>query len=121
MSANSKCKPFSVNLAVLAPDNKRQISFGITKGCIDDNTPFYLINFVLRDKVDGGFQDRVKLDVRIGDTNNPKAQALVEQGLTMSQIEFLQGPITTRAKKLPTGTTDDAKLKDLTQKMLDVK
>jgi hypothetical protein len=117
----AKCKQFSVNLAVLAPSNKRQVSFGITRGCIDDNTPFYLIIFVLRDKVDGGFQDRVKLDIRIGDTFNPKAEALMTQGLTMAQLEFLSGPMTDRAKKLPPNTTDDPKLKDLAHQMLDVK
>ena len=53
------CKPFSVTLAVLAPDNKRQISFGITKGCISDDQAFYVLNFVLRDLVNGDFQDRV--------------------------------------------------------------
>lgn len=122
MSATTpKCKPFSINLAVLAPDNKRQVSFGITKGCNDDDTPFYMINLVLRDRTEDGFQDRVKLDVRVGDTNSPKAQALLEQGLTMSQIEFLQGPITARAKALPAGTTSDQKLGQLTEKILDVK
>ena len=116
----AKCKPFSVNLAVLAPSNKRQVSFGITRGCIGD-TPFYLIIFVLRDKVDGGFQDRVKLDIRVGDTLNPKAEALMTQGLNMSQLEFLSGPITDRAKALKKGTTEDAKLADLGQKLLEIK
>ncbi|HEU4477668.1 MAG TPA: hypothetical protein VFR80_04065 [Pyrinomonadaceae bacterium] len=116
-----KCKPFSVNLAVLAPSNKRQVSFGITRGCIDDNTPFYLIIFVLRDKVDGGFQDRVKLDIRVGDTLNSKAEALMTQGLNMSQLEFLSGPITDRAKALKKGTTEDAKLAALNQQLLEIK
>lgn len=115
-----KCKPFSINLAVLAPDNKRQVSFGLTKGCIDDKTPFYVINFVLRDRVEGGFQDRVKLNITVGDTLNPKAQALMEQGMTATQLEFLQGPITTRAKKLEAGTKDDTKLNQLNNKLVDL-
>ena len=117
----AKCKPFSVNLAVLAPSNKRQVSFGITRGCIDDNTPFYLIIFVLRDKVEGGFQDRVKLDIRVGDTLNAKAEALMTQGLNMAQLEFLSGPITDRAKALKKGTTEDAKLAELNQQLLEIK
>lgn len=117
----AKCKQFSVNLAVLAPNNKRQVSFGITRGCIDDDTPFYLIIFVLRDKVDGGFQDRVKLDIRVGDTLNPKAEALMTQGLTMSQLEFLSGPLTDRAKQLKKGTTDDPKMNELGQQLLTTK
>ena len=99
------CKPFSVNLAVLAPDNKRQVSFGVTRGCISDDEPFYVLNFVLRDKVDDEFQDRVRLHVTIGDTDNDKAQRLIEHGLTLTQIQFLQGPVTNKAKALPTGTT----------------
>lgn len=116
----AKCKPLSVNLAVLAPSNKRQVSFGITRGCIGAK-PFYLIIFVLRDKVAGGFQDRVKLDIRVGNTLNPKAEALMTQGLNMAQLEFLSGPITDRAKALKPGTTQDAKLEDLGKKLLDIK
>lgn len=102
------CKPFSVTLAVLAPDNKRQVSFSISKGCINDDTPFYVLNFVLRDKVGDEFQDRVRLHVTVGDTDNPKAQKLMDQGLTMTQLQFLQGPVTNKAKTLPAGTTSDA-------------
>src|SRR2546423_12424816 len=101
------CKPFSVFLSVLAPDNKRQVSFAVSKGCISDNQPFYVLNFVLRDIVNGEFQDRVRLHVTIGDTDNPKAQRLIDHGLTMTQIQFLQGPLTSKAKALPTGTTSD--------------
>jgi len=99
------CKPFSITLAVLAPDNKRQISFGITKGCISDDQPFYVLNFVLRDIVNGDFQDRVRLHVEVGDTDNDKAQRLIDRGLTMTQLNWLQGPVTSKTKSLPVGTT----------------
>ena len=101
------CKPFSVTLAVLAPDNKRQISFGITKGCITDNQAFYVLNFVLRDIVDGDFQDRVRLHVEVGDTDSDKAQRMIDRGLTMTQLSWLQGPITNKTKGLPVGTTSN--------------
>jgi hypothetical protein len=68
---------------------------------------------VLRTNETGGFQDRVKLEVTIGDTDNADAQAMVDRGLTMTQLEFLQGPITNRAKALPTGTTSDPKTEKL--------
>ena len=99
------CNPFSIVLAVLAPDNKRQISFGVTKGCINDDKAFYVINFVLRDRIGNEFQDRVRLHVTIGDTDNEKAQRLIDQGLTMTQLKFLTGPMTSKTKDLPTGTT----------------
>lgn len=98
------CKPFSITLAVLAPDNKRQISFGITKGCITDDQAFYVLNFVLRDLVNGDFQDRVRLHVEIGDTDSDKAQRMIDRGLTMSQLNWLQGPVTAKTKSLPPGT-----------------
>ena len=101
------CKPFSITLAVLAPDNKRQISFGITKGCITDDHAFYVLNFVLRDLVNGEFQDRVRLHVEVGDTDSDKAQRMIDRGLTMTQLNWLQGPVTSKTKSLPPGTTSD--------------
>lgn len=107
-SAASPCTPFSVNLAVLSPDDQTQVSFGISRHC-PPSGPLYIIIFVLRTNETGGFQDRVKLEVTLGDTDNADAQAMVDRGLTMTQIEFLQGPITTRAQSLSAGTTADNK------------
>src|ERR1043165_2401281 len=104
---NMACKPFSVTLAVLAPDNKRQISFGITKGCISDDQAFFVLNFVLRDLVNGDFQDRVRLHVEVGDTDSDKAQRIIDRGLTMTQLNWLQGPVTNKTKALPVGTTNN--------------
>ena len=107
-SAASPCTPFSVNLAVLSPDDQTQVSFGIARHC-PPTGPLYIIIFVLRTNETGGFQDRVKLEVTLGDTDNDDAQAMVDRGLTMTQIQFLQGPITNRAQSLPDGTTSDNK------------
>jgi len=101
----AKCKELTVSLALLMPDNKRQISLVVDRGCVNDTTPVYLIIFVLRDLVDGEFQDRVKLQVTIGDVS--KAQGLMDRGLKASQLDFLTGPITNKAKKLPPGTTSN--------------
>jgi hypothetical protein len=101
------CKEFSINLAILAPSNKRQISFGIMRGCVDNNTPIYAMIFILRDLIGGEFQDRVKVKITIGPTFNDKAEALMNRGLNAAQLDFLQGPLTSRAKKLPvTGSTE---------------
>src|SRR5215471_10006606 len=103
----ANCSEFSVNLALLAPSNKRQISFGMVRGCVDDNTPFYAMIFVMRDLINDEFQDRVKVEIKIGPHLNDKAEDLMRRGLTASQLDFLQGPITNRAKKLDVtgGTT----------------
>ena len=79
-----------------------------------------VIVFALSDLGDGGFQERVKVDVRVGDFLNEKAQAMIDQGLTLTQQEFLRGPITTRAKALPKDTKKDAKLSDLHNKLVDM-
>jgi hypothetical protein len=107
------CTPKSVAFGLLAPDNKRQISFSFTKGCLADDKPLYVIHFVLRDKVGDDFQDRVKLFVTVGDIFDPKAEKVLNHGLTMSQLQFLSGPVTNRAKALPAGTTADKKTEDL--------
>jgi hypothetical protein len=114
------CKPFSIVLAVLAPDNKRQVSFAMSRGCLDDNTPVYVINFVLRDKIGDEFQDRVRLHVTVGDTDNPKAEKMIQNGLTMTQLEFLQGPVTSKAKRLATNTTTDPKTEKLISNVVNV-
>jgi len=101
------CTEFSVSFALLTTDNTRQISFGVTRGCIDASTPLYVLSFVLRDKVDGGFQDRVKLLVTVGPESNDKAQAIIDRGLRSAQQDFLEGPITSKAKTAPVGTTQD--------------
>ena len=116
-----KCKPFSVNLGVLMPDNKRQVLFGVSKGCNDDDTAFWLLLFILKDKGDDEFQDRVKLEVNIGAADSDKADKLARNGLTVGQINFLTGPVTSKAKKLPGGTTSDPATAALIQKVLDVK
>src|SRR5262249_30133317 len=96
----ANCSEFSVNLALLAPSNKRQISFGMVRGCVDDNTPFYAMIFVLRDLIEDEFQDRVKVEVKIGPHLNDKAEAMMRRGLTAGQLDFRQAPMTNRAKRL---------------------
>src|SRR5664279_704883 len=106
------CKELSITLAVLAPNNNQQLSFGLTRGCNPDDSPFYIIDFVFRDRKTSAddFQDRVKLHVTIGIEDNTAAQKLIDQGLTNLDVGFLSGPVTNRAKKLPVGTQTDPKL-----------
>lgn len=119
-----KCKEFSINLAVLAPSNKRQFSFGMMRGCIDDNTPFYAMIFVLRDIVDANtheFQDRVRVKVTIGPAFSEQAEALMKRGLNAEQLDFLQGPVTSRINKLPASggkEVEDKKMNQLGQQLL---
>lgn len=117
------CKSFSVVLAVLAPDNKRQISFGMNKICKDAETAMYIIEFVLRDRIGDEFQDRVHLHVDVGGDLKDQAAAeqLMNRGMSLTQLQFLQGPVTTRAKALPPGTGTDKKAEDLVKQVPKVK
>jgi hypothetical protein len=115
------CEEFSINLAVLAPNDTQQFSFGLTKGCNEDESEFWLIDFVFRDRPDTttDFQDRVKLHVRIGTEDNAAAARLNSEGLTGQDISFLSGPVTNRAQRLPAGTTNDAKLSRMVSAVVD--
>lgn len=113
------CKEFSAQLALLAPNNKTQISFAISKHC-PASGPLLVIDFVLRTlEASGQFQDRVKLHVTVGNTDAPEVQAMADRGLTQTQLQFLQGPITARSLALAaagTPVTSDPK----TERMLSI-
>jgi hypothetical protein len=111
-------RSFSIELAVLNLDSTRQMKFGLAKKYDSEGQPLYLINFVLREQVNGQFQNRVELSVEVGSANNKRAENLMSEGLSVTQLSFLQGPVANRAKKLPLGTQDDQKLIELLRKAL---
>lgn len=115
------CQPLSITLAVLAPDDKKQISFGLTKGCNADDSAFWIIDFVFRDRPDqnSDFQDRVKLHVAVNVEDSAAAEKLSTEGLSSMDIAFMSGPITNRATKLPAGTVADAKLSNMVTALVD--
>jgi len=115
------CQELSITLAVLAPNNTQQFSFGLTKGCNADDSEFWIIDFVFRDRLDtnSDFQDRVKLHVQVGREDNEAAETLKKEGLSGQDIAFLSGPVTNRAQKLPSGTTHDAKLSKMVNAIVD--
>ena len=117
------CKSFTVALALLAPDNKRQISFGMSKICQNAEDAIFIMEFVLRDRIGDEFQDRVRLHVDVGGDlkDKAKAQELMDRGLSMTQLQFLKGPLTLRTKNLPQGTDKDKKSEDLIKGIVNLK
>src|SRR5258708_30371659 len=115
------CQPLSITLAVLAPDNKKQISFGLTKGCNPDDSAFWVIDFIFRDRPDqdSDFKDRVKPHVAVNLKDSAAAARLANEGLTSLDIAYLSGPITNRAKKLPVGAANDTKLSNMVTALVD--
>jgi hypothetical protein len=115
------CKEFSINLAVLAPNNNQQLTFGVTKGCNPDDSAFFIIDFVFRDRQSSAddFQDRVKLHVEIGAEDHAAVEKMVTEGLSRDDLAFLAGPVTRRSTKLPPGTTQDAKVAGMVKALVD--
>jgi hypothetical protein len=89
----------------------------------DANTAVFILEFLLRDLVNGEFQDRVHLHVDVGGDNSSQeaAQKLMDRGISLAQLEFLQGPVTNKAKTAPAGTTSDPKTEALIKQLPTVK
>lgn len=118
------CKEISVEVAFLTPDNKRQINFGLTKKCNDDDTSFWMIDFLLKEKKGDDFITRIEVHVKVGTDKEAKAKALAKtidktDSVPEAKAELLLGPIKDRASLLPAGTKKDKKLNNLLSKMVD--
>jgi hypothetical protein len=112
--AKKGCTPISVTVAILTPDDKHQINFGLTKGCNPDDTVFWIVDFILKEQKDGQMKTRVEIHVHIGKELEADAANLANtKQLSEENIDLLNGPAANRAKKLPPGTISDKKLNDL--------
>lgn len=108
------CTPFSVQVAVLTPDDKHQINFGLTKGCNSDNTEFWTIDFLLKEQKNGQMLTRVEVHVVVGKAQQANAASLAQsKNLTPEKVDLLNGPVADRALALPPGTTSDKKLNNM--------
>ena len=117
------CKAFSVEVAILTPDDKKEINFGLTKGCNPDGTDFWTIDFIYKDDRGSGMKKRVEVHVTVGENKKPKAEAMAaaakdDQPLPDNKKNLLMGKIIARSQQLPTGTTKDPELEKLLQKLL---
>ena len=70
------CKPVSVSVAVVTPDDKREVQFGLTRGCNPDDSDFWTIDFILKQLKSGEMKTRVEVHVAVGENKKPKAQEL---------------------------------------------
>jgi hypothetical protein len=101
--APKPCTPFSVTVAVLTPDDKREVSFGLTHGCNPDGlSDFWLIDFILKQKKGDEMKTRVEVHVTVGENKKEKAAALAEtKELSLSKLNLLKNQIADRATELP--------------------
>jgi hypothetical protein len=93
------CTPLSLTLAIITPENDKQISFGLTHTCNDDGSDSWEIDFTFKEKVSGNWVTIIDLKLNV----NPqaqKAQTTAANGLTSNQLLFLQGPVYKKAKQV---------------------
>jgi len=108
------CTPVSVEVAVLTPDDRHQINFGLTKGCNPDDTVFWIIDFLLKEQKGGKMVTRVEVHVHVGRDKQQYAEKLAKtKKLSDEAIDLLNTLAAERAKKLPPGTTNDPELNKL--------
>lgn len=90
------CTPISVTVAVITPDDKREIHFGLTHGCNPDGTDFWVIDFILKQLKAGEMKTRIEVHVTV---NKPeKAQQLADsaqqgQDLSPAKIGLLKNQV----------------------------
>jgi hypothetical protein len=108
------CTPISIEVAVLTPDDKHQINFGLTKGCNPDDTVFWIVDFILKESKDGQMITRVEIHVHVGKENAKDAENLASsRSLAPENMDLLNGPAARRAMRLPPGTTNDTQLNNM--------
>ena len=108
------CTPISIEIAVLTPDDKHQINFGLTKGCNPDDTVFWIVDFILKELKGGQMKTRVEIHVHVGKDSSKDAEKLAStKKLADENVDLLNGPAAKRAMKLPPGTPNDTKLNNM--------
>lgn len=108
------CTPISVEVAILTPDDKHEIHFGLTKGCNSDDTVFWVVDFLLKEDKNGQMKTRIEVHVHVGKDKAADAAKLADsKQLSQENIDLLNGPAFKRAQKLPAGTPQDTKLNNL--------
>ena len=105
------CTPISVEVAVLTPDDKHQINFGLTKGCNPDDSVFWIVDFILKEQKGSTMVTRVEVHVHVGKDQQKAAENLAKnKQLSDEAIDMLNTLAAERAKKLQPGTTNDPQL-----------
>ena len=108
------CTPVSVRVAILTPDDKTEIHFGLTKGCNPDQTVFWVIDFILKELKEGELKTRIEVHVQVGKEQMQDAVKLAKtKKLSPENTDLLKTKVAKRAKQLPPGTMNDPKLNNL--------
>jgi hypothetical protein len=100
-AAPSPCTPLSVEIAVVPPDDKREVQFGLTRGCNPDNSSFWTIDFLLKELKGTEMRTRVEVHVALGENKKANAEALAgTKALTPAKLSLLKNQIADLASSL---------------------
>jgi hypothetical protein len=120
--ANGKekgCTAFSVTVKILTLDDKREINFGLTKGCNADNTAFWVIDFTLKEKKGDEMKTRVEVHVTVGTDQKKAAAEELAQTKELAKVNLLQGRVADRALEVkPKDAQNDSELQKLLLRVL---
>lgn len=114
------CIPVSIAIAVLTPDDQREIRFGLTRNCNPDGSAVWVIDFTLCRLRNGEMKPRVTVHVTVGDDKSGRAESLAaSQTLSPAKLSLLENQIADRAASVPKKkAATDSVLKDLLLRLL---
>lgn len=114
------CGPMSVSVAVLTPDDTREIKFGLTRSCNSDGSAVWTIDFTLSQKRNGTMQPRVTVHIQVAEAKTAKAEALAAKpALTPAKLSLLENQIADRAAAVPPKkAATDEQLRNLLQRLI---
>ncbi len=97
------CTPISISVAILTPDDENEIHFGLTKGCNPDDSVFWIIDFLLKQKNSAGLMvTRVEVHVHVGEDEKATAEAVSKaKKLSPEGLDLLETDVVDQAKKDP--------------------
>jgi predicted Zn-dependent protease len=115
------CTAFSVSIKILTMDDKREIQFGLTKGCNPDGTSHWTIDFLLKEKKGDEMKTRVEVHVTVGTEKKKEAaeELAKTKELAPSKVNLLQGRVADRAMEVkPKDAQKDPELQRLLLRVL---
>ncbi|MGH9942113.1 MAG: hypothetical protein ACRD9R_07135 [Pyrinomonadaceae bacterium] len=113
-----KCKPFLLEVMVMAPEAGFKFEVMVEKGCTAQNDAVWKLVFDLYKKIEGEFVQIVHVSFKAGDadeTNGVKKMA--REGVTPKAAEVISTEVHPVAKRLETEEPTPALKKELKAKM----
>ena len=121
---DNNCTPFAVSLMVADKGDKHKFTFGISKGCTDENESTWAILFKLEEKVEDEWKVRVdfRLDInQEAPAKTEKAEEIADKKqLSQPQREFVDGPMYVAALREQNARSNDRLVQHLLDEAISV-